>query len=138
MARLLIVWSSCFVLALLGVTGAHGHRSVAHADTETHDPAHGHISLPELPPLTLISDSSAHEHGHAKHGHVDVDPLVKVFSKTQTSLNVDVAVLLWIGIAVLIVHLASTWAPITRLERPPKKRWHPFQLPPAQAPPRTA
>lgn len=126
------------MLALLGVSGAHGHRPAALADAEVHDSAHGHTSLPELPSLALVSDSSAHEHGHVEHGHVDVDPLVKVFSKTQTSVNVDLAFLLWTGVAVLIVHLASTWAPITRFERPPKKRWHPFQLPPAQAPPRTA
>ena len=138
MARALIVWSSCIVLALLGVTGAHGHRTLAQATPQSHDEAHGHPSIAESESLFFAVGSSGHAHGHAQHGYVDVDPLVKVFSKAPTTVSADLVFLLWAGIIVSILHHASSWVLLSRIDRPPKKRRHPFQLPPAQAPPCTA
>lgn len=138
MARSLTVWGSCIVLALLGVTGAHGHRTVTHPDSPLPEAHDGHSSIPDSKPLLFTVDSGGHEHGHAEHGHVDVNPPVKVLSKPPTAVSADLVFLLWAGIIVSILRLASSWVPLSRIDRPPKKRWHPFQLPPAQAPPHTA
>jgi hypothetical protein len=138
MVRAFIVWCSCIVLALLGITGAHGHRSLSDAGSQPAHQAHENASIFQLAASFLNLDSPAHEHGHAEHGNVDVEPPVKARGKAPASFAVDLIILLGIGVVICILRLASTWAPLAPRDRPPSKRRHPFQLPPSQAPPRTA
>lgn len=139
MFRALIVWTFCILLVVLGVTGAHGHRTIGHEVGGTaHEATHAHPETHEPPSLFSSTDSSSHEHEHAYHGAVDVDPPAKVFSKASLLLKVDLVLLFWVGALVLVLRLAAHRTLAKPPQRPPKCRWHPFQLPPSQAPPCTA
>lgn len=129
MSRAFIVWGCCAVLALLGIMGAHGHH-LSHPQGGAD--SHTHFSLSHL----ALGDAD-HEHEHAEHGAVDVDPPAKALSKTPL-LKADLFVLVWAGFLFLLIRLVSRPLSLTPPQRPPGHRWHPYSLPPAHAPPRTA
>lgn len=136
MSRAWIVSTCCAILALLNIAGAHGHRFTdPQAESGLHDMAHGHASVSN-PPSLVLADAS-HDHGHAKHGAVDVDPPAKMFGKTPL-LKADLLAFAWAGFFFVVLRLALRHCRVAPPDRPPRHRWHPYYLPPAQAPPRTA
>ncbi len=132
MSRALIVWTCCAILALLGIVGAHGHH-LSHPQGGSD--SHTHFSV--FDPSHLALGGADHERDHAEHGAVDVDPPAKVFSKTPL-LKADLFVLAWVGFLFLLIRLVSHQLRLTPPDKPPGHRWHPYSLPPAHAPPRTA
>jgi hypothetical protein len=125
--RHILIIVLCFAVALLGISGLHGHLAGPH-ESPTHE-KHGFQ-------LVTVADQE-HAPDHSHDGDVDIDPLVKAFGKLPVIKS-----FIAIVVAYLIVGLLTS-APARRLlratrRRPPRARHSPYFLPPSHAPPRTA